>query len=417
MRSVRKWIGPSVAALTGVAAGAAIESKRPFFVDVVEFSKRYFEPREPVPANPIPPTESSPAAPVTPLPLLTDALFDKTDNMLVFMFASQEMFAQQSDRVHAIASQFLSAQKNHPSLASVKLFYSIVPPAHAGSVVDTSRVELMSYKGQRKLRTSLGESDDVPMGSLAEFFQFKSTPVDEELKECLSVQHISADEFGVEVLEKARPGEIPILVQLYEKSCFLCFLMRPFLNSLAELVKDKVIIKRLDIEENDFPEGVPVVRGTPTFVQYPGGTRFEEFKPRDLVNRLCRDYQFDEETKKEMMKLVDQVATRFQMFSGLVMWQTESEKILDLLANKSYSPATLPFSATNSDEADKAIFNKIVAEFMADDMLRVDGMASNLKTLTKELNSAEVHALSMAQTLGEKVRKLEGEEQLVADRV
>ncbi len=405
-----RWIAPAASTIVAaVVAGAAIESNKHFFVDFSEFSKKRWSAlrnmwdRVGILQNPekkngseqmdrdnVQERESITANRVS-LPLLTDELFESTDDLLVFMFASEGMMEEQRVRVDAIVTSFLAQQPHYQDLAKVRLFHSLVPPAHSASLIDTSRVELMSYKGQRKLRVSLSEAEAVPMDRLADFFKFRSTPVDEELKGCI-VQHVSGDEFEKEVLHAAT-SDRPILVQLYEKSCFLCFLMRPFLNSLAPLVHDKVVIKRLDIEENDFPEGVPVVRGTPTFVLYPQRQRFEEFKPRDLVNRLCRDFEFDSSAKEVMNGLVDKVALRFQLFSGLVMWQTESEKLLDQLVEKS----------EKNEEEEKIIFNKIVAEFMADDMLRVDGIESNLETLKQELEEAEKQVLRLGQTLGEKV--------------
>jgi hypothetical protein len=186
--------------------------------------------------------------------------------------------------------------------------------------------------------------------------------------------------------------------------------MRPFLNSLYSILKDSgevnFAMKRLDIEENDFPEGLPVVRGTPTFILYQKGVgkRLEEFKPRDLVKGLCRDYPLSESTKEKLNDLVDKMTLRFQAFSGLVMWSTESEKILNLLSQKTVSG---PFSVENSDEKDKDMFNKLVAEYMAEDMLKVDSLPDNIQNIMRDLSSAERNAIMMGQVLGEKVVHLE----------
>ncbi len=50
------------------------------------------------------------------------------------------------------------------------------------------------------------------------------------------------------------------------------------------------VIKRFNVEKNDFPEGLPMCRGTPTFVVYRDGkpTKWDEFKPADFVKKNRR---------------------------------------------------------------------------------------------------------------------------------
>ena len=182
--------------------------------------------------------------------------------------------------------------------------------------------------------------------------------------------------------------------------------MRPFLNSIAPMVKEYITLKRLDIEENDFPKGMQVVRGTPTFIEYPGGRRWEEFKPRDFVKRICLDYPVQSDVRDKMYDLVDKVATRFQLFSGLIMWNTESEKILNLVTqNGGLRGHTMGHE--EEEEDDKVIFNRYVAEVMAEDMSKCDGLEENLVALNKELNMAEMHAIMMGQIIGEKVLEMD----------
>ena len=428
----------SVVATSGFVAGAALEHKYPFYerlegrlrngrkwidpymnksdsvaVPVIEDAKE--EIRETVQAFEAPEAiESGPGVLAPQLEYLSDQLFETTDNMLVFMFPSEELYLKQKSRVSEISEKISKFIAKNPlsNLSKIRLMFSIVPPKNAVEI-DPDTVEIMCYKGQRKLRTSLPGSVDIPVGDWEEFFRFKSTPVDEELKDCV-IEHISGDEFEEKVV-KASSVKKPVLVQVYEKSCFLCFLMRPFLNSVAELLnKDDAIpfvIKRLDIEENDFPEHMPVVRGTPTFIMFRGSEarpeRLEEFKPRDFVKRICRDYLVSQETKNELLALVDRMTMRFQMFSGLVMWNTEADKILDLIAGDPSHNATIPFDAKNSEEKDKEMFNKLVAEYMSEDMLKVDALEDNLRALNRELTHMEKHAVMMGQVLGEKVLELE----------
>ena len=414
-------------ALGGFVAGGAVEARHPFYNRLegrVLAAARWLDSHSDKASSEIPssaavpePVEEEPVS----LPYLSDKAFETTDNMLVFMFPSEELFRMQSKRVREIANTVMRhISDSSQTMKDVKVMFVVVPPKDPNSPLlkDTSApIEIMCYKGQRKLRTSLDASADIPIADWETFFTFKSTPVDEELKAC-TIEHISGDEFEEKILTKSSP-EHPILLQLYEKSCFLCFLMRPFLNSLAELLAKEpsvpFLFKRMDIEENDFPKGLPVVRGTPTFMMYRGASeapeRIEEFKPRDLVKRICADYRVSSETKEKMLDLVDRMTLRFQTFSGLVMWSTEAEKILQLISSGDQGHnATIPFDLGNSEDTDKELFNRLVAEYMNEDMLKVDTLGENLKALQRELTQAEKHAIMMGQVIGEKVVAMENQQ-------
>ena len=403
----------AVAATSGFIAGGFIESRFPFFekvqmsIDKLDINSR------------IPTKEqvSETKREELRLPYLTDKVFETTDDMLVFMFPSEEVYQKQASRVMGIVDS-VTRQQEQGKLKRVKMLFTIVP--HRGDAItvdDNKEVEIMCYKGQRKQRVSLKPEDSISVDSLEDFFRFRSTPVDEELKSCV-IEHVSGDEFDDRVIASSS-REKPVLLQLYEKSCFLCFLMRPFLNSLATILNsDPAVpftIKRLDIEENDFPEKLPVVRGTPTFILFRGTEadpeRLEEFKPRDLAKRITRDYLVSRDTQDKVSELVDKMTLRFQLFSGLVMWNTESEKILQLISGDHQQNPTIPFDLNHSEDKDKEVFNRLVSEYMAEDMLKVDTLDRNLQSVSRELTQMEKHAIMMGQVLGEKVLVLESIEE------
>jgi thiol-disulfide isomerase/thioredoxin len=404
--------------LTGSLIGAGMESKYHFFEKLTMHAKLGEKKFAEIPVeknsqaeNELP-QKVADATALPPLPFLSDKVFETTDDMLVFMFPSEEKFLSQSARVKSIIAQVQNRQADSTcssDFKKVKMFFTIVPPSDKNAPIGDN-VEIMCYKGQRKQRFSLPITE-VPLPEFESFFRFHSTPVDSELNSG-PIQHVSGIEFEEQVTRMASP-EHPILVQMYEKSCFLCFLMRPFLNSLAELLRDKVpfTVKRLDIEENDFPQGVPVVRGTPTFVMFFGEgrdpVRFEEFKPRDLVKRIAGDYRLGKDVESKLYDLVDRVALRFQAFSGIVMWGTESEKILDLLSGDSNHHATIPFDLKSAEDKDKELFNKYVSESMTEDMEKTDGLEENIRNLMRELTAMEKHAIMMGQVIGEKVLEKE----------
>jgi hypothetical protein len=49
------------------------------------------------------------------------------------------------------------------------------------------------------------------------------------------------------------------------------------------------VVKRFNVEKNDFPKELPMCRGTPTFVVYKNGvpTKWDEFKPNDFAKKLA----------------------------------------------------------------------------------------------------------------------------------
>ena len=55
-------------------------------------------------------------------------------------------------------------------------------------------------------------------------------------------------------------------------------------------------------EENDFPPGLPMARGTPTFVSFINGEglKWNEFKPNDFVTKLLSLSQLDQSQDVKM---------------------------------------------------------------------------------------------------------------------
>ena len=87
----------SLVATSGFIAGAAVESRIPFYQRLEDRVKRLVGRVEPAVIEP-PATPVNPPVPIQ-LPYLSDQLFETTDNMLVFMFPSEELYLKQSGRV------------------------------------------------------------------------------------------------------------------------------------------------------------------------------------------------------------------------------------------------------------------------------------------------------------------------------
>ena len=362
-------------------------------------------------------------APSLSLKKLSDETFETEDDLIVFMVSSES----DHDKVHGIISQTVQGMQSmgpHSLITKAKKFYTYPQD-------DTSRpptgVMLVLYKGQRKhkeLLTLAGPTDEQ-LDAWEEFmhpvYDARSSA---ELTGHSPVTEISGKDFKSEVLSSSRP----VLLQLYEKSCFLCFLMRPLVNSVARILKEQgvpVDIKRLDIDENDFPVGCPVARGTPTFVFYDRqpiekkvslragmdkaapkeksllsaelmeGVKWEQFRPSDFVNKLLESVEIPEKCKKDISLLPDLLTERFQLFSTIVMWQTEMEKMQRVMSGNKQITA----------DEDKELFNAQVSLAMVEDSRRFDDLGSNITYLRQEAKNAEMDALLVAQSLGEKVMR------------
>merc|ERR1712232_588894 len=90
-------------------------------------------------------------------------------------------------------------------------------------------------------------------------------------------------------------------------------------------------------EKNDFPDGCPVARGTPTFVLFRGPkaapSKWDEFKPKDMVEKLTKELPaMDDSVYTRMEDLQNLVSRRFQLFTQLVFWTVEIGKLQTLVS-------------------------------------------------------------------------------------
>eukprot|EP00913_Durusdinium_trenchii_P031650 g29639.t1 len=97
-----------------------------------------------------------------------------------------------------------------------------------------------------------------------------------------------------------------------------------------------------------------------------------------------------------MDELQGLVSRRFQLFTQLVMWTIELQKLEACLAD------AVPDGA--SEDSD---FNAILMQLMAKDMRRVDGMDENLTFLKQQVDEVEHDAVVMGIMLGKRVFDME----------
>eukprot|EP00406_Dinophysis_acuminata_P023888 CAMPEP_0179348062 /NCGR_PEP_ID=MMETSP0797-20121207/73498_1 /TAXON_ID=47934 /ORGANISM="Dinophysis acuminata, Strain DAEP01" /LENGTH=474 /DNA_ID=CAMNT_0021062835 /DNA_START=275 /DNA_END=1697 /DNA_ORIENTATION=+ len=346
---------------------------------------------------------------------ITDEIFDTSDNMFVFFLDSEDEVVKCRGKMQ----EMINALAGEPSLRHVRYYYNVRkegdPPTPSsfrkddgGGAHPEPKINVVLYKGQRK--TVL--SGEVPAEQVVSFFTAVSEDLGQAAPGRVAVPSVSGRSFPAEVLDSSSPSR-PVLLQLYEDTCFLCFLMRPFVNSLARLFATydvPLVVKRLNIEKNDFPDGCPVARGTPTFVCFRGAgsapSKWDEFKPKELVEKISGEFpNLPRELYAQMDELQGLVSRRFQLFTQLVMWTLELQKLEALVVGtqpaegRGSGAAGAPMDAGSQEDA---TFNTIVSEMMAKDMKRTDVINENLVHLQKEVDEVEHDAALVGMMLADR---------------
>lgn len=337
---------------------------------------------------------------------VSDKVYDDTDNLLVFFVENSEDATRLGPKVRAFRAAL-------PELTHVQFFFSEAPASKDGNEADD--VKYAFYKGHRRL--ALTESE-FSHAKAREFFApvYETPPTGDEAEDrpIAPVPKVYGGSFGDTVLRKAS-AEHPIVVQIFEESCFLCFLMRPFMNSVTACLKRNQIpldICKIDIEKNDFPDGLPVARGTPTFVAFRGGSAGEkvpEFRPHEIVERLKQEVSglaVSDDAKAavtaDFEQLIQRMGARTSSVMQVTMWNAE------LLAIQSLSAATAKAAVRRCWKTEDGMLNAVLSEVMAADMKRVDLLDENLAHLARECTEAEADVLYAASTtLGDQVLALE----------
>lgn len=355
---------------------------------------------------------------------ITDDIFDNTDNMFVFFLDDPEDVLNRKEDF----TRVIKALASEESLSHLKYFYNIkdekdppvgLPGAEAapeGEAGQSAPMKCVMYRGQRK--SVLTIDGEVAKQEVVDFFKPVSEELSDELR-ALDIPRLNWASFTQEVIESSSPAR-PVLVQMYEDTCFLCFLMRPFINALGVLFKEHNVplrIKRYNVERNDFPDGSPVVRGTPTFVFFVGkdapGVKWDEFKPKDLAEKLSHEFpNLPEGVLDRMEELQALVSRRFQLFTQLVMWTVELNKLVEKVS----TPIGTAVAPGGNDHMEDQDFNAVVQKMMTKDMARTDLIEENIAHLQREVDEVEHDAVLMGTMLAEAVIKREKEEDALFQR-
>jgi len=372
-----------------------------------------------------------------PMERMSDDKFEYTDNMAVLFLDSEDDIPKFEKEIIVLKHII----KDQLKLDKTRIFYAVRKPGDprppAVSKVTGGKGEPLSVvliKGMRRALVAIEAMStkeavlSMNEKELTEFFEDKSEDAERvaEVNAMKPVKHVTGGSFIKEVVE-AGTEESPVVLQYFEESCFLCFLMRPVINSIQKMLeRDKIplTIKRLDVEKNDFPAGAPTYRATPCFVLFAGkktksqkdgrellGDLWSEFKPRDFIEKLSKVVPLSEEFKKEAGELADMVPFRLQKCMELAKLLAEMKEFQsgtgDCCAEKSASssppvPSGGDPTASSSpvEEPSEGLLDVFLREaidqVMEEDVLRSDCLMENLEFLDKELLSAEQDILLLA---------------------
>lgn len=385
------------------------------------------------------------------LPQMTDALFESADDLCVFLLASSEELVSR----RAVLERFIERVRSVDLPARISFSYIIRPSSSddddAGEDATTvpkdntisGGVPVLLYKGQRKTSLFVWDSDEQgnavkealgeslsPFEVLTKFFH----PVSEE-DELVDGSSLQDLEQGTQDIQKVSPTEgnpntvaavpnvtyktfekqviesssqdAPILLQLMEDTCFLCFLMRPFINTVNYILVENqspLRIKRLNLNKNDFPPGCPIVRSTPNFIVYRGPDSvktgppkpWKEYKPKEVTDKLIQEFNLSDSLRVQLEAAVDKLQERFQKFGLLSLWTQEL-----ITLQKLHEEGLSSLSMTDADV--EAEYASIVSDLVKQDVQRNDRLEENIEHLDRSIASIEADCMTFAKIIGSDV--------------
>ncbi|XP_026194288.1 uncharacterized protein LOC34623780 [Cyclospora cayetanensis] len=390
---------------------------------------------------------------------MRDELFDKTDDLVVLFLGGPSDAETRKLLIAKLRAHIGDAVEQKLLPRTISLFYAFRNGESEGASKDSKAPALMLYKGQRKKRLSLDSeearlleglsssksssgsanssevssevSSNLPANNtstesvdafleayvlpqLHAFFSPQSEASQAAENELLTQKalptRVTYNTFQTEVLDAAKGGD-RVLLQLYEDGCFLCFLMRPFINSVSKLLKAyevPLVLKRLNLNTNDFPPQCPVTRATPTFVLYApdqdGFDRWNEFRPKDFVAKLKQDFSLPKDLQQKLEDLLDLVQERFRWFGLLSVWLLEQQKIQDLLLQQQQqTPEGMVVDKATEDRR----FEELVTLLMEEDMRRIDDLEESLQHLKREADGAQADCIALALMMGDELMRRE----------
>lgn len=301
-----------------------------------------------------------------PLKVLDESIFNTTDNLVVWVFENPP-----SDEDLRKVQAWLPQTWSH-----LNPYYGLRHQAMANVEIGPHEFcHLLCLKGLRRTNFPVSPSglEDAQIQAASQFFE----PLCEEDID-------NEDEIIPSLCRQDFPllGSKTRILQYFETQCFMCFLMRPFMNSIQQLLPS-LEFYRYDVHKNDFPEGLPISRGTPFFMEFPPDSPtpqvWNDYRPREILNRLQRDHGF----AGDVEGLLASATQRFQVFQEVTFLKQELQMLSSLL----WTGQPAPEDAS------------IVEDLMASDMARKDNLAGNLRYWEAQVDTLEGDLLYYADLM------------------
>tara|TARA_B100000900_G_scaffold184651_1_gene156593 strand:+ start:892 stop:1761 length:870 start_codon:yes stop_codon:yes gene_type:complete len=200
-----------------------------------------------------------------------------------------------------------------------------------------------------------------------------------------NIIEITQDQFISEVIEKSK--EIPVLVDFWAPWCGPCKQLTPVLEKVVESKKGKVILAKINVDENQNIAAQLNVRSIPTVYGFVDGKPIDAFqgaqpesKIEDIVKKLI-----DSAPGNEIPKLLEEAESLFKETK-----YEEAQKIYEnLIALDPGNPTVIAgmlrclLQLQKNDDA-KEIFNSLDDEILKDEeILKIKKLIDNLDNSNK----------------------------------
>ncbi|KMZ95315.1 hypothetical protein PVMG_05182 [Plasmodium vivax Mauritania I] len=340
---------------------------------------------------------------------ISDDIFDKLDNIVLFVLDKNKL-GEEKKRIQKIKSEIEKL-----NLKYINFLYTY----HE----ESKDYACYLYKGRRRRNIT---KEELSADTVKDIFEPFFTPVSEDYEKVnegnggnfpVCVTHDTFEKerqahenapFPPQIIEDSKRNEI--LLVLFENTCFLCFLYKPFINTLHKLFKENNIqlkLKKYNIEKNDYAPNMIVCRGTPTFLlyhKYGKGNKLDEYKPNDIINKIDQIIKSPKDIKEQMLEKAELIHARMHQFGYLTMWMTESKIIENMLIRRHVK------DIPNSND-DDVVYNEILTSLIEEDIQRNDLIEDSLNYTKEKINAAEkscfVAAMMMANELIDEEKKYE----------